>query len=116
MVLTPHHALAISAQPGPSMEALLPPLKSTDINERMLAASSVLTRSEKAAIPVLIAALDSKDLLVNRFCSRFLCGCPNKGSPQMGLASDPYDHSWVFVRSRDCSFSVVPFAEGEELK
>lgn len=60
------YALARTAEEGESMDALVPFLSSEDISERIMAAEALLVRGEKAAIPVLIAALDSEDDLAFR--------------------------------------------------
>jgi len=60
------YALALTAEHGPSMEALRPFLESKDVNERMRAAVSLVARGEKTALPVLINALGSDTLLDRR--------------------------------------------------
>lgn len=57
------YALATTAEQGQSMEVLSAYLESGDVSERMLAAGSLLVRGDKAAIPVLIAALHSVETL-----------------------------------------------------
>lgn len=61
------YALALTAEPGPSMEALRPYLQSEDISEQMLAAAGLVVEGDKAALPVLIGALDAPELLDFRF-------------------------------------------------
>lgn len=60
------YALAVTAEEGESMQALAAYLNSRQISERMLAAGSLLVRGDAAAIPVLIAALDSPEPLAYR--------------------------------------------------
>jgi hypothetical protein len=53
------YSLALTAAPGPAHDALLPLLRSRDASKRLLAASALAGTGEKAALPVLIAALRS---------------------------------------------------------
>lgn len=52
-------ALAMTAEPGASLDALRPFLQSTDPSERMMAAGALAANGEKAGLPVLIEALTS---------------------------------------------------------
>lgn len=71
------YGLALTADDAESMAALVPILSSSDINERMLAAGSLISRGDKSAFPVLIGALDSDDPLAFR---------------------DPPQRAWQFAR------------------
>ncbi|MFY9577980.1 MAG: hypothetical protein WAQ33_01515 [Gaiellaceae bacterium] len=53
------YSLALTAAPGPAADALLPVLGSMRLNDRMLAATALAGLGVKAALPVLIAKLDS---------------------------------------------------------
>lgn len=60
------YALALTADGTGSMDALREVLTSDDVNERMLAAGSLIARGEKAAFPVLIELLGSDEQLAFR--------------------------------------------------
>ena len=60
------YALSLTAEPGESADGLRRYLGSDDLNERFLAAGSLLARGEKEAIPVLIDLLDSEDPVAYR--------------------------------------------------
>jgi len=57
------YTVALTAVPGPTMQALRTAVRASDTSERLLAAVALLVRGEKAAIPVLIETLDSSQYL-----------------------------------------------------
>ncbi len=52
-----------TAEGGEALDALLPFLESADTTERILTAQALLAQGEKAALPVLIGALDSPEYI-----------------------------------------------------
>lgn len=62
------YALSLTAE-DESLEALRPLLESTETSERMLAASSLVSQGEKAALPVLVEALGSRAVRMGLSCT-----------------------------------------------
>jgi HEAT repeat protein len=78
------YALSLTAEDGPSADALVELLTAERANERLLAAAGLLTLGRPEAIPVLIAALDDETWVDLR---------------------DPPAHAWELARSLLLAFT-----------